>query len=204
MHAAGDACPIAGQGIYSSNVLAKKKKGRLLYSVSARPDDQAGEAAGCHCLCYPPFLGGVPGVCGGKRCSWSNACGSLRTQHVTDTLMLAVLPLHSDEGARYSPLRYCRAQSSGGGCDPSPSTPHSPVSPLLGIWSRTASRLPSCAARNCVFEAGLASQVGFATFLGSLAPVSGSLYSFQLTGTMSLPASLVAMMTPSSLDAVER
>lgn len=26
MHAAGDACPIAGQGIYSSNVLAKKKK----------------------------------------------------------------------------------------------------------------------------------------------------------------------------------
>lgn len=48
------------------------------------------------------------------------------------------------------------------------------------------------------------SQLGFATFLGSLTPVSESLYSFQLTGTMSLPASLVAMMTPSSLDAVER
>lgn len=45
---------------------------------------------------------------------------------------------------------------------------------------------------------------GFATFLGSLIPVSGSLNSFQLTGTMSFPASLVAMMTPSSFDAVER
>lgn len=39
-------------------------------------------------------------------------------------------------------------------------------------------------------------QKGFATFLLSLAPVSGSLYSFQLTGYIALPASLVAMITP--------
>lgn len=47
-------------------------------------------------------------------------------------------------------------------------------------------------------------QLGLATFRGSLTPVSGSLNSFQLMGTMSLPASLVAMMTPSSFAAVER
>lgn len=49
-----------------------------------------------------------------------------------------------------------------------------------------------------------ANQFGLATLRGSPMPVSGSLYSFQLTGTMSLPASLVAMITPSSLAAVER
>lgn len=47
-------------------------------------------------------------------------------------------------------------------------------------------------------------QLGFATFLGSVNPVSGSWYSLQLTGTMSLPASLAAIMTPSSLDAVDK
>lgn len=45
---------------------------------------------------------------------------------------------------------------------------------------------------------------GLATLRGSLRPVSGSLNSFQLTGNMTLPVSLVAMMTPSSLLAVER
>lgn len=45
---------------------------------------------------------------------------------------------------------------------------------------------------------------GLATLRGSLRPVSGSLYSFQLTGNMTLPVSLVAMMTPSSLLAVVR
>lgn len=49
-----------------------------------------------------------------------------------------------------------------------------------------------------------ASQYGFATFRLSLRPVSGSLYSFQDTGYIALPASLTAMMTPSSLLAVER
>lgn len=48
------------------------------------------------------------------------------------------------------------------------------------------------------------SQNGFATFLASLSPVSGSLYSFQDTGYIALPASLTAMMTPNSLLAVER
>ncbi|KAH6611164.1 hypothetical protein Trco_001184 [Trichoderma cornu-damae] len=47
-------------------------------------------------------------------------------------------------------------------------------------------------------------QLGLATLRGSPTPVSGSLNSFQLTGTMSFPTSLVAIMTPSSLDAVER
>lgn len=47
-------------------------------------------------------------------------------------------------------------------------------------------------------------QYGFATFLISTIPVSGSLYSFQLTGYMVLPLSLVAMMTPNSFLAVER
>lgn len=35
-------------------------------------------------------------------------------------------------------------------------------------------------------------------------PVSGSLYSFQLTGNIVLPASLVAMITPYSFLAVDR
>jgi len=47
-------------------------------------------------------------------------------------------------------------------------------------------------------------QNGLATFLLSLAPVSGSLYSFQLTGYIEFPASLVAMITPRLLLAVER
>lgn len=47
-------------------------------------------------------------------------------------------------------------------------------------------------------------QLGLATFRNSLMPVSRSLNSFQLAGTISFPASLVAMMTPSSLAAVER
>lgn len=47
-------------------------------------------------------------------------------------------------------------------------------------------------------------QYGFATFRGSLTPVSGSLYSFQLTGIMVLPASLVAIITPYSFLAVDR
>lgn len=47
-------------------------------------------------------------------------------------------------------------------------------------------------------------QYGFATLRGSLTPVSGSLYSFQLTGIMVLPASLVAIITPYSFLAVDR
>ena len=47
-------------------------------------------------------------------------------------------------------------------------------------------------------------QNGLATLRGSLTPVSGSMYSFQLTGYMGLPVSLVAMTTPSALLAVER
>jgi hypothetical protein len=47
-------------------------------------------------------------------------------------------------------------------------------------------------------------QLGLATFRGSLTPVSGSLNSFQLMGTMSFPMSLIAIITPRSLDAVER
>jgi hypothetical protein len=47
-------------------------------------------------------------------------------------------------------------------------------------------------------------QKGFATFLDSLRPVSGSWYSFQLTGYIVFPASLVAIMTPSSFFAVDR
>lgn len=45
---------------------------------------------------------------------------------------------------------------------------------------------------------------GLATFRLSLNPVSGSLYSFQLTGYIGLPASLVAIITPSSLLAVDK
>jgi hypothetical protein len=48
------------------------------------------------------------------------------------------------------------------------------------------------------------SHIGLATLRLSLRPVSGSLYSFQLTGYITLPPSLVAMMTPRSLLAVER
>ena len=47
-------------------------------------------------------------------------------------------------------------------------------------------------------------QKGFATFLLSLSPVTGSRNSFQLTGTIVFPASLFAMMTPSSFLAVDR
>jgi len=46
------------------------------------------------------------------------------------------------------------------------------------------------------------SQVGFATFLVSPLPVTVSFISFQLAGTIGLPASLRAMMTPNSLPAV--
>ena len=55
-----------------------------------------------------------------------------------------------------------------------------------------------------VFNNCESTQNGFATFRASDRPVSGSLYSFQLTGNIVLPASLVAMMTPSSLLAVAR
>jgi hypothetical protein len=47
-------------------------------------------------------------------------------------------------------------------------------------------------------------QKGFATFLVSSLPVCSSLNSFQLIGTMTFPASLVAIRTPSSLRAVLR
>ena len=45
---------------------------------------------------------------------------------------------------------------------------------------------------------------GFATFLSSVTPVSGSLNSFQLTGVIVFPASLIADTTPSSFLAVDR
>lgn len=47
-------------------------------------------------------------------------------------------------------------------------------------------------------------QNGFATFRTSFSPVIGSLNSFQLIGYIVLPASLFAIMTPSSLRAVVR
>lgn len=47
-------------------------------------------------------------------------------------------------------------------------------------------------------------QNGRATLRDSLSPVSASTYSFQLTGYMGLPASLVAITTPRELLAVER
>ena len=53
-------------------------------------------------------------------------------------------------------------------------------------------------------KASPATQNGFATFRLSDFPVTGSLNSFQLMGYISLPSSLVAMMTPSSLRAVLR
>jgi len=47
-------------------------------------------------------------------------------------------------------------------------------------------------------------QKGFATFLGSVSPDTGSLNSFQLIGYIAFPASLVAITTPSSFLAVDR
>lgn len=50
----------------------------------------------------------------------------------------------------------------------------------------------------------LFNQNGFATFLLSVCPVTGSLNSFQLIGYIAFPASLVAIMTPNSFFAVLR
>ena len=47
-------------------------------------------------------------------------------------------------------------------------------------------------------------QTGFPTFLTSLNPVSGSMYSFQLTGYIWFPHSLFAITTPNSFLAVEQ
>ena len=58
--------------------------------------------------------------------------------------------------------------------------------------------------RLCFFFGGGGVQKGLATFRGSTKPVRGSRNSFQLIGSMVLPTSEVAMMTPNSLRAVDR
>lgn len=50
----------------------------------------------------------------------------------------------------------------------------------------------------------LVPQKGFATFLLSVSPVTGSLNSLQLIGYIAFPASLVAIITPNSFFAVLR
>lgn len=75
---------------------------------------------------------------------------------------------------------------------------------LVGSKTPRSKRSVRLGATVGISPSNIRPQYGFATFLSSLMPVSGSLYSFQVTGNIVLPASLVAMITPYSFLAVDR
>jgi hypothetical protein len=62
--------------------------------------------------------------------------------------------------------------------------------------------IPTCPAFSNSIRTSSSPQNGLAAFLLSPLPVTGSLNSFQLTGYISLPSSLLAMTTPNSFRSV--